>query len=147
MQQQELARVIVVGGGIAGLVAANAAADRLGPEVTLLDTGPGRARTSTRDGVLLNEGPHALYLHGALAAALRGWGIDLQGGSPDLGDYWAVYGDRVTRSAHERARSGRHPAARCPRQNRVRQVADATGQDRPGGSARTQRDRLAGRPA
>ena len=89
--------IAVVGGGIAGLVAAVEAATIGHGPVTLIDNGPGRARTIERDGVRLNEGAHALYLGGALATALRGWGIDPPGGSPDLTDYWAVDGERLTR--------------------------------------------------
>ena len=68
--------VAVVGGGIAGLVAAVEAAEHATGPVTLVDGGPGRARTVERDGVRLNDGPHALYLDGALARALRAWGIE-----------------------------------------------------------------------
>lgn len=89
--------IVVAGGGIAGLVAAVEAAEVGNGPVTLIEDGPGRARTIERDGVLLNEGAHALYLDGALAKALRRWGIDPPGGSPDLTDYWAVDGERLTR--------------------------------------------------
>jgi hypothetical protein len=89
--------IVVVGGGIAGLVAAIEALEIGAGAVTLIDHGPGRARTVERDGVLLNEGAHALYLDGELATTLRRWGIDPPGGQPDLGDYWAVDGDRLTR--------------------------------------------------
>lgn len=89
--------IAVVGGGIAGLVAAVEAAEIGNGPVTLIDDGPGRARTIERDGVLLNEGAHALYLGGELAATLRRWGIEPPGGQPDLTDYWAVDGDRLTR--------------------------------------------------
>jgi hypothetical protein len=89
--------IAVVGGGIAGLVAAVEAIEIGAGPVTLIDNGPGRARTIERDGVLLNEGAHALYLAGELATALRRWGIEPPGGQPDLSDYWAVDGDRLTR--------------------------------------------------
>lgn len=74
---------LVVGAGIAGLVAANEAVDR-GLRVAVLDARPagGRARTTTRDGWRLNVGPHALYSAGALQRSLTGWGITLAGGSP-----------------------------------------------------------------
>jgi glycine/D-amino acid oxidase-like deaminating enzyme len=54
--------VVVIGGGIAGLAAANAAS-RAGARTALLDGhGPGgRAKSADRGGLLLNEGPHALY--------------------------------------------------------------------------------------
>lgn len=89
--------VAVVGGGIAGLVAAVEAAELASGPVTLVDGGPGRARTTERDGVHLNEGAHALYLEGALAGALGSWGIDVPGGAPDPTGVWAVHDDRLTR--------------------------------------------------
>ncbi|MSO38563.1 MAG: FAD-dependent oxidoreductase [Acidimicrobiia bacterium] len=61
-------RVVVIGGGIAGLAAA-ASAERSGADVTVLDArgSPGRARTQLVDGFLLNQGAHALWRwHGCL---------------------------------------------------------------------------------
>jgi phytoene dehydrogenase-like protein len=78
------ARVVVVGGGIAGL-AASAFAARAGARVTLCErmseTG-GRARTRVDQGFAFNMGPHALYLSGAAMPALRELGIDPAGNSP-----------------------------------------------------------------
>ncbi|HEX7166405.1 MAG TPA: FAD-dependent oxidoreductase [Acidimicrobiales bacterium] len=65
--------VTVVGGGIAGLVAATTAAEE-GAMVELHDahaTLGGRARSATSDGFVANLGPHALYADGPLWAWLR----------------------------------------------------------------------------
>jgi len=77
------ARVVVVGGGIAGLSAAALAA-RDGARVTLLERRAepgGRAQTRDDNGFLFNQGPHALYTGGAAMATLYELGIDPPGGS------------------------------------------------------------------
>jgi phytoene dehydrogenase-like protein len=76
--------VAVVGGGLAGLAAAVAAADA-GRTVTLLEAHGlgGRARTTDRDGYLFNTGPHALYADGPGRRVLTGFGIDPAGSKPD----------------------------------------------------------------
>ena len=79
-------RIAVVGGGIAGLVAAVQIA-REGRSCLLLEGAPGlggRARTRLLDGFHFNQGPHALYVAGAFPNMLREWGVDVRGGSPDL---------------------------------------------------------------
>ena len=64
---KEMAKVAVIGAGMAGLTAAQ----RLiaaGVEVTLIDKAHapgGRASTLERDSFYLNQGPHALYRGGA----------------------------------------------------------------------------------
>ena len=75
--------VVVVGGGLAGLAAAVAAADA-GRTVTLLDAHGlgGRARTQDRNGYLFNTGPHALYVDGPGHRVLQGFGIDPPGRRP-----------------------------------------------------------------
>jgi phytoene dehydrogenase-like protein len=73
MKMAESPRVIVVGGGLAGLVAANTAVDQ-GAQVTLLESGSGfggRALTQVRDGYHFNLGPHALYKNAAGAPVLE----------------------------------------------------------------------------
>jgi phytoene dehydrogenase-like protein len=84
--------VVVVGGGLAGLVAAASAA-RAGAGVVLLDARSfgGRARSTTRDGFVLNEGGHALYRDAGGFAVLRGLGVDVRGETPRLGTYRAMW--------------------------------------------------------
>lgn len=76
--------VVVIGGGLAGLVAAAEAA-RHGAAVILLDGRAigGRARSVVREGFTLNEGAHALYHDGAALTALRALGVNVRGGRPD----------------------------------------------------------------
>ena len=77
-------RVAVVGGGVAGLVAA-LAARRLGATVVLLEPHPlgGRARTDRRGGFTFNRGPRALYRGGRAEVVLRELGVDVaRGGAP-----------------------------------------------------------------
>ena len=59
--------VAIIGGGIAGLVAANYAA-RAGRSVVVFERSAqvgGRAQTTTHEGIRLNLGAHALYAGGA----------------------------------------------------------------------------------
>lgn len=87
--------VAIVGGGIAGLVAANYAA-RAGRSVVLFERSAalgGRAQTTVADGAKLNLGPHALYRGGAGAAVRAELGITLKGGLP--GRYQALHRDRL----------------------------------------------------
>src|SRR3954471_23703311 len=77
-------RVVVVGGGLAGLAAAATAA-REGAEVALLDARESlgvRARTQVVDGFQLNQGAHALYRGGRGWNVLEGLGIEPRGGKP-----------------------------------------------------------------
>lgn len=79
-------RVIVIGGGLAGLVAANIAVDH-GADVTLLESGGGfggRALTQNRDGYYFNLGPHALYKSAAGAPILKELGILPDGNEASL---------------------------------------------------------------
>jgi glycine/D-amino acid oxidase-like deaminating enzyme len=80
--------VVVVGAGVAGVTAAAVAA-RGGSSVLVIDARRpgGRARTTERDGYLLNDGGHALYERGPGAAVLRELGVDLPGGAPPLDRY------------------------------------------------------------
>jgi phytoene dehydrogenase-like protein len=78
--------VAVVGGGLAGLVAACAAA-QAGAAVTLLEAARapgGRARTGTRDGFAFNQGPHALYRAGPGMPVLHALGVTPDGAPPPL---------------------------------------------------------------
>lgn len=76
--------VVVVGGGIAGIVAAAYAA-RAGRSVLLLEGAKrlgGRAATRDRDGILFNLGAHALYRTGEGAKVLAELGVPIEGGVP-----------------------------------------------------------------
>ena len=80
----------VVGGGLAGLTAANALADA-GVPVTLFEQSErlgGRAITQEihQDGrsYQMNLGPHALYCGGVAMQTLREWNIPFSGSRPDV---------------------------------------------------------------
>lgn len=80
--------VVVVGGGIAGLIAAAVAA-KAGADVVLLDGSPalgGRASTRIVSGYHFNQGAHALYRDGFLDRALQDLGVDVAGNVPMLAD-------------------------------------------------------------
>src|SRR5689334_3228009 len=91
------AQIAIVGGGIAGLVAAATLA-RQGLQPSLFESAPqlgGRARTRSIDGFHFNQGPHALYLGGALHAALTRFSIAVAGRAPRLKDGMAVWGNEM----------------------------------------------------
>lgn len=74
-------KVNIVGGGIAGLIAAVRLA-RAGAQVSVFESAGamgGRARTRQADGFFLNQGPHALYLGGAFHRELTDLGIPFSG--------------------------------------------------------------------
>lgn len=74
-------KVGIVGGGVAGLVAAAELA-RAGANVVLFEAAAelgGRARTKAADGFSLNQGPHALYIKGAFKRALDELGVEVRG--------------------------------------------------------------------
>ena len=78
-------KYVVVGGGLAGLMAANALAGE-GRKVVLLEQSErlgGRAMTRQDSGYLLNLGPHALHQNGVAAQTLRRWGVPFEGNPPD----------------------------------------------------------------
>ena len=79
----EACDIVVVGAGIAGLVAAITATEG-GARVALVDAHApgGRARTTERDGYWYNIGPHALYLQGHLLRFLSARGLEPKGGVP-----------------------------------------------------------------
>ena len=77
-------QVIVVGAGLAGLVAATRLA-QAGASVRILERGAkpgGRAKSVTHAGVTVNLGPHALYRQGAGMPILQKLGVNPQGGRP-----------------------------------------------------------------
>jgi len=86
---------VVVGGGIAGLAAAQLLR-RAGVAVVLLDPRPsgGRARTDERGGFSFNRGPHALYLAGEGVKVLAQLGVHPRGGPPSASGQGLI-GDRT----------------------------------------------------
>lgn len=75
-------RVNIVGGGIAGLIAA-VELGRAGARIAVFEAAGGlggRARTREASGFYLNQGPHALYKGGALKRELDRLGIPYSGG-------------------------------------------------------------------
>lgn len=85
--------VVVIGGGIAGLVAATRIGQR-GVPVVLVDKTAhvgGRAVTRNRDGFLFNLGPHALYRGGRLQTTLQQLGVATHGAPPPAGGGFALY--------------------------------------------------------
>src|SRR5262245_49198589 len=84
--------VAVVGGGLAGLTAANYLA-RAGFNVTLFEKSRsvgGRARTEAEQGFHFNLGPHALYAGGAAIGILRELGVSFQGKLPATSSGFAI---------------------------------------------------------
>jgi len=77
-------KAVVVGGGPAGLVAAGRLAAG-GIETLLLEGSShlgGRAASEVRDGFVLNQGPHALYVGGPARRELRAMGVELDWWQP-----------------------------------------------------------------
>jgi phytoene dehydrogenase-like protein len=96
-QDQTMADVAVVGGGLAGLAAATILA-RHGRAVRLFEKGQrpgGRAATQVKQGFHFNLGPHALYRKGAAARLLQQLGVRFHGGVPPLKGNYALYAGRV----------------------------------------------------
>src|SRR4051794_14967877 len=87
---------IVIGGGVAGLVAATSAA-KAGARVVLVEkasTLGGRAATRQKHGFYFNLGPHALYREGEFLRTLRSFGIDPAGAVPGGNGGFAMYHGR-----------------------------------------------------
>jgi glycine/D-amino acid oxidase-like deaminating enzyme len=77
---------VVVGGGLAGLTAANALAAEGRHKVMLLEKSAqlgGRAITRQDRGYFLNLGAHALHANGVAARTLRAWCVPISGKPPD----------------------------------------------------------------
>lgn len=87
-------QIAIVGGGIAGLLAAAHIARAGGQPVVIEATSRfgGRAQTRVLDDFHFNQGSHALYVGGAFCAALRELEIPFKGGAPDLPAGWALWG-------------------------------------------------------
>lgn len=89
LEPRSSAEILIVGGGLAGLIAANHAVDA-GGRVAVAEARRlgGRATTDRRNGYHLNRGPHALYRDGELAAALTHLGIEVRGAVVDGGAWF-----------------------------------------------------------
>jgi phytoene dehydrogenase-like protein len=88
------ADVVVVGGGLAGLMAAARIA-RAGRSIELFEQAGrvgGRATTNDVKGVQFNMGPHALYAHGAACRLLREMQVPISGHFPSPGRPLVVLG-------------------------------------------------------
>lgn len=93
-------KAIVIGGGPAGLVAAARLAEG-GAETTLLEAAShfgGRAASEHRDGFVLNQGPHALYVGGPAMRELKAMGIELEWWNPVSPHSVFVRGEKLKRS-------------------------------------------------
>lgn len=79
-------KIVVIGGGVAGLVAAYELAKAGKPVVVLEKTDKfgGRAATVQKNGALFNLGSHALYRGGKADQIFREMGLKLGGGSPSM---------------------------------------------------------------
>jgi phytoene dehydrogenase-like protein len=99
--------VIVIGAGIAGLTAGLRLA-RMDVPVTVVGSGRpgGRARSTERDGFVLNLGPHGLATGGPGTTILRELGIDLPGDRPALHRARLLLGGRLIGPLDRRAGGG-----------------------------------------
>src|SRR5213593_5202060 len=88
--------VVVVGGGLSGLIASTLIA-RSGLPVVLLEksaTVGGRAASRSKDGFIVNLGPHALYRAGHLRQTLKALGVDVRGAVPGVNGGFVLLGGR-----------------------------------------------------
>src|ERR1043166_4793156 len=88
--------IVVVGGGLSGLIASTIAATS-GLPVVLLEKAAalgGRATSRSKEGFVLNLGPHALYRGGYLHKTLRTLGVKVHGALPPTNGGFALSGGR-----------------------------------------------------
>lgn len=91
-------RIVIVGGGLAGLAAAVYLA-RAGLTVTLFERRRhlgGRALTHLRRGFRFNLGPHAVYRSGTASSVYRELGVPVRGGAPKMRGIALLGGERHT---------------------------------------------------
>src|SRR5215471_1633481 len=88
---------VIIGGGIAGLVAATSVAKANAPVVLLEKASSlgGRAATREKHGFSFNLGPHALYREGDLRRTLHSFGIDPSGAVPGGNGGFAIHKGRL----------------------------------------------------
>ncbi len=89
-------KVLIVGGGLAGLTAANFLA-QAGREVMLFEKSHalgGRAATTSKNGIHFNLGPHALYRSGQAYKILRELNVQFRGAYPKADGSLAIVGGR-----------------------------------------------------
>lgn len=85
--------IVVIGGGLAGLVAAATLA-KAGERVVVFEKASaagGRAATRERNGYHFNLGPHALYRAGELRRTLKTLGVDVHGAVPVANGGFALW--------------------------------------------------------
>jgi phytoene dehydrogenase-like protein len=92
----KLIDVAVVGGGVAGLIAAHDTS-RMGLSTLLFEAAPllgGRAQTRAYEGFHFNQGPHALYANGQFNKALNSMGVKVSGHRLQLSNALALWDGR-----------------------------------------------------
>ncbi|MBK7777444.1 MAG: NAD(P)-binding protein [Sandaracinaceae bacterium] len=93
--RDETVDVLVVGGGLAGGLVAEAAA-RQGKRVLVLERAAdpgGRARSQAQGEHRFNFGPHAIYRGGPMHRALVAAGVPVTGVDPSVGGAQALFAD------------------------------------------------------
>lgn len=89
--------VVVIGGGIAGLVAATVVA-KSGIPVVVFERASslgGRAATREKNGFRFNLGPHALYRRGVLCNTLQEFGVTVHGSLPPTNGGFTIRNGRM----------------------------------------------------